>query len=49
MDELEALLELLKSVGIEELLEMCDITPEDVIEILYDGGHIAYPLNLGDR
>lgn len=48
MDELEALLDLLADVGLEELLYQCSISEEEVVNILFKGGHIDYPLNLGD-
>jgi hypothetical protein len=33
--------ELLEIYGLEELLERCDITPEEVIEILIKHGYIT--------
>lgn len=39
----QRLLHLLDIFTIEEILEMCDITEYDVLEILYMGGHIDLP------
>lgn len=48
MNELEALLDLLSNVGLEETLYQCSISDEEVIRILYKGGHIDYPLSLDE-
>ena len=34
---------LLDIYTMEELLELCDITPEEVIELLVDNGYIELP------
>lgn len=34
---------LLKEYDIDIILDMCDITPEQVLTILVEGGHIELP------
>lgn len=34
---------LLKEYDIDIILDMCDITPEEVLKILVEGGHIDLP------
>lgn len=34
---------LLKEFDIDVILDMCDITPEEVLLILVEGGHIELP------
>ena len=43
MNTLEALLDLLNDLSLSDILEMCDISEEDVLIILYRGGHIDIP------
>lgn len=39
---------LLKDFTLAEILEMCDITEDEVLKILLEGGHIAVPPFLED-
>lgn len=41
--------QILEIFSIEEALEHLDITPEEVLEILYQGGHVTIPDWLEDR
>jgi hypothetical protein len=42
--ELEARIsELLELYPLDELFEVLDITPERVLEILFEGGHVVLP------
>lgn len=40
---------LLEQFTLEEIFEECDITPERVLEILIEGGHIELPEFIRDR
>lgn len=40
---------LLKEYSIEELLELNNLTEEEVLEILIEGGHIGYPRTFFER
>ena len=37
------LTELLQDLTLEEILEHCNITEEEVLQILIDGGHVELP------
>lgn len=39
----EEIIALLKDFDIETVLDMCDITSEEVLQILLEGGHIELP------
>jgi hypothetical protein len=41
--------ELLETLSLEEVFEHLDITPEDVIEILLQGGYVVLPPWLDDE
>jgi hypothetical protein len=43
MHEYERIEEMLKVMDIEECLEHLDITPEEVLRILFRGGYVALP------
>jgi hypothetical protein len=43
MAELNRLLELLKDLPLEEILEHCDLSPEEALERLYYGGYLTVP------
>jgi hypothetical protein len=40
---------LVEQWSLEEIFEMCDITPQQVISILFEGGHIDLPEFIKDR
>ncbi len=43
MDNYERIEEMLKVMEIEECLEHLDITPEEVLRILFRGGYVELP------
>lgn len=49
MERPEIIVEILNHMSLEEALEELDITPEEVLEILYRGGHVAIPDWVYDR